>query len=82
MKRAQGGYVLLSAKRGLRFLRQLLSILNGPLRQEPGMDQHPLTFAMEQRLPSEPGEEFIAIRAFQDLRNRIALSKRGHSCGD
>ncbi len=37
---------------------------------------------MEQRLLSEPCEEFIAIRGVQDLRERIAPPKRGHPCGD
>jgi hypothetical protein len=82
VKCPQAAYVLLSAKRHLRFLRQLLGILNGPLRQESGMNQHPLGFTMEQGLLSEPGEEVIAIRAFQDLRKRITSSKHGHPCGD
>lgn len=82
MQCAQRGRELISTKRSLSLLRQLLGLFNRPLRQQPGMDQHTVPFPVEQRLLPEPGEEFITIGSLQDLRQCIASAERGHPPSD
>ena len=55
----------------------MLGFINRPLRQQPGMDQYKLSLSIKQRLLPEPGDEFVAIRGVQDLRQRIASTESG-----
>jgi len=58
-------------QRCTHFARQRCRLLNAPLRQQAGMDHRIFAFDMEQRQPTQPGQQVVAIRSRKNFCQRI-----------